>query len=254
MKRFVVMLTFLTRIPIPIKFDVDNIDYVKGVVWTPLIAIIIGVPLFFTGMLSEFLNPYILSVFILAIYLMLSGALHIDGLADTMDAFGSNRGKSRMLEILKDTKMGTFGVLSIVIYCVGMVALIPFAPPFSLLLFPLVGRSAALLCARTNDYAREDGLGKSFVQGARHWHNAISIVLYLGLAYLVVRSIGLQSVLAVVVPALLSVAITWLVVCGMSKKLGGITGDLIGFSIEFTQISFLLFVYIATVIFAQVGV
>ena len=112
MRRFAVMLTFLTRIPIPIRFDVAYEDYVKGVGWTPLIALIIGVPLFFAGMLNVYVHSYILSVFILALYLMLSGALHVDGLADTMDAFGSNRSKERMLEILKDTKMGTFGVLS----------------------------------------------------------------------------------------------------------------------------------------------
>lgn len=247
MKTFAVMLTFLTRIPLPIRFDVQYKDYVNGVGWTPVIALMIGGPLFFADMLDAYVHPFILSVLILAVYLLLSGALHVDGMADTMDAFGSNRDKKRMLEILSDTKMGTFGVLSIVVYCIGMVVLLPVVPRYSLLLFPLVGRTAALLCAKTHGYARESGLGKSFVEGAKFWQVVVSAAAYLILAYVVVWDIRLQSVLAAVLP-LLSVLAVWMIVHGMSKKIGGITGDLIGYSIEVSQILYLLLTYIAVAI------
>ena len=246
------MLTFLTRIPMPIQFDVEYEDYVSAVFWTPIIALIIGAPLYFLQKLSLYIDPYILSVCILALYLFISGGLHLDGLADTMDAFGSNRSRQRKLEILSDSHIGTFGVLSIAIYCLSMFVLITKVPPFSLLLFPLVGRTAALVCAKTHTYARETGLGKSFVEGTKLWYIGFSIVLYAGFAYLVLGRIDAVNILIALIPFVLSVVIIWAIVHGMCKKIGGITGDLIGFSIESTTVLFLLFTYITNLIAAQV--
>lgn len=251
MKRFAVMLTFLTRIPVPIRFDVTDEDYVKGVGFTPLVALIIGVPLFFVRMLDTYIHPYVISVCILGLYLWLSGALHIDGLADTMDAFGSNHGKERMLQILRDPHIGTFGVLSIVVYCVGMVVLVPVVPAYCLLLFPLVGRTCALLCARTHGYARECGLGRSFVEGARWWHVIISLAAYGVLAYAVVAEMSVAYACITLLPFVCSLLITWVFVHRMSKKIGGVTGDLIGYSVEVSQLIYLLLTYATTVIVAQ---
>jgi len=248
MKRFLVMLTFLTRIPIRIKFDVEYKDYVRAVGWMGLIAVIIGLPLYFIDMLDSFIQPYVLSFVILIVYLLLSGGLHVDGIADTMDAVGSNRDSKRMLEILSDTKMGTFGVLSIIVYCVGMVIILPLVPRWSLLLFPLVGRCCALICAKTHRYARESGLGKSFVEGVRVWHIFVCILLYLGLYYLLSGDLLLNSILVSLLPFVLAISIVWLYIHQISKKIGGITGDIIGFSIEVTQLAYLLFVYFTMVI------
>lgn len=251
MRRFVIMLTFLTRIPVPIRFEVTYEDYVKGVGFTPLIALIIGVPLFLVRMLDPYIHPYVLSACILGLYLLLSGALHIDGLADTMDAFGSNSGKERMLQILRDSHIGTFGVLSIAVYCIGMVVLLPFVPAYCLLLFPLVGRTCALLCAKTHGYARASGLGKSFVEGAKWRHVLVSSAAYAVLAYAVVRELRVVHACIALLPFVCSLLITWVFVRRMSKKIGGVTGDLIGYSVEVSQLIYLLLTYATTVIVTQ---
>ena len=252
MKRFAVMLAFWTRIPVKIRGEITYDDYVSGVFWTPFIALMIGVVLYFAGYLSLFIHPYICSVIILFLYLFVSGGLHIDGLADTFDAFGSNRSRQRMLEILKDSHIGTFGVLAVVMYCIVMVVLLPFIPPFGLLLFPLVGRTTALLSAKTHVYARETGIGKSFVEGAKAWHIILSFILYTGIAYLVIGKINTVSVLTALLPPLISISAVWGIVHGMSKKIGGITGDLIGFSIEVSSLLYLFLTYAAVVIITRV--
>ncbi len=178
MKRFLIMLTFLTRIPAKINFDVEYDDYVKGVFFVPFIALIIGAPLYFMDMLDGFINPYALSFLILLTYVYLSGGLHIDGMADTMDALGSNRKRERMMEIMSDPRMGTFGVLTIVMYCLGMIIFIPQVPRASILLFPLAGRGASILCAATHKYAKEQGLGKSYIDGSKGAYILLSVILY----------------------------------------------------------------------------
>ena len=248
MKRFLVMLTFLTRIPAKINFQVEYDDYVKGIIYVPVIALIIGLPLYFLDMLDVYLNGYVLSFLIVLAYIYLSGGLHIDGLADTMDALGSNRSKTRMLEIMSDPRMGTFGVLTIVMYCLGLVLLMPFVPRASILLFPLVGRGCSLLCASTHRYAKEKGLGKSYIDGAKWWHVLICVALYSGIYFALNRGLNINDAIIAFAPVLGAALVAWLFVHGISKKLDGITGDVVGYSVEMSQLVYLGFTYIAVAI------
>ena len=249
MKRFLVMLTFLTRIPAKINFDVEYDDYVKGVFFVPFIALIIGAPLYFIDMLDSFINPYALSFLILLTYVYLSGGLHIDGMADTMDALGSNRKRERMMEIMSDPRMGTFGVLTIVMYSIGMIILIPQVSRASILLFPLAGRAASILCAATHKYAKEQGLGKSFIDGSKGLYVLLSIILYSVLYYLIEGVASYQDALIAFLPLIAAGLFVWILVHNISNKLNGITGDVVGYSVEMSQISYLAFSYIAVIVF-----
>ena len=80
-------------------------------------------------------------------------------MADTMDAVGSRRDRARMLEIMKDSHIGAFGVLAICVYAAGMIILAAQLPYIVIGLYPLVGRTAALMAARAHESARQDGLG-----------------------------------------------------------------------------------------------
>lgn len=121
MKSFMAMLGFFTRIPVHINFEAGEDIFIKGIKHLFLIALIIGVPVGLVFMTGRWTGQYIAAFLSLMLYLFLSGGLHIDGLADTVDAFGSNADKQRMLEIMKDSRIGTFGVLSICVYVAGMV-------------------------------------------------------------------------------------------------------------------------------------
>jgi adenosylcobinamide-GDP ribazoletransferase len=243
MRTFIVMLTFFTRIPIPVRFNVEYEDYVKGIGWVPLISVIIGLPLYWIARFGTIFDQSVISAIVLLVYLFITGALHVDGMADTMDAFGSNRSKERMLEIMKDSRIGSFGVLAIVVYAISMITIIPMVPFSALLLFPLTGRTTALVCAKTNHYARDNGMGKSFVDGASTFHILLAFICY-GITMLLTSAPYIQTL----IPLIIAVSLTALLVKRMSGKIGGITGDVIGFSVEVSQVLYLFVFYIASMI------
>ncbi|MGI5848636.1 MAG: adenosylcobinamide-GDP ribazoletransferase [Christensenellales bacterium] len=245
MKSFQAMLSFFTTIPIRIKFEIDDDLYKKGMKYLFVIALIIGIPVGFAAYLQRWIGSYIAAFISFGLYLVISGGLHIDGLADTMDAFGSNKDRQRMLDIMKDSHIGTFGVLSISVYSIGMVLFIAQANYAVAGLFPLVGRTAALMCARLFYYARPAGTAKCFVDGAKTVYVAVSVLAYIVIVVLfcydfsTLKFDGRHAVI-LFLPYMLSIGAVVLCVLGMSRKLGGITGDVIGFGIEASQLLYLL--------------
>ncbi len=244
MKSFLTMLGFFTRIPVRVNYENGQV-FDKGIKYLFLVALIIGAPVALLFMTGEWTGRYIAAFLSLALYLFLSGGLHIDGLADTADAFGSNAGKQRMQQIMKDSRIGTFGVLAICIYIAGMVLFLAQADYIIAGFFPLVGRTAALLCAKMFNCARQDGLGKSFAQAVKGVHIIWAIAVYTVIALLFcfdfsARAFDFRYMIILFAPYAVSLLITVLTVYNMSKKLHGITGDIIGFCIEESSFIYIL--------------
>ncbi len=170
MKPFILMVTFLTRIPIKINFEMKDDDFRRGIWHIPVIGLLMGTFLYaisyFIGM---YVSPLVNSLIILFLYITITGGLHIDGLADTADAVFSNRSREHMLEIMKDSRIGTFGVLGIGLYLLSMAVLLAEVPE-ACFLFPLAGRSGALIACASNSYARQKGLGKAIIEGTKTRH------------------------------------------------------------------------------------
>ena len=245
MKRFAAMLAFYTRFPIPKNMMSESIDFEKSLGYVPLVGLLIGVGMALCGFVTGNLSLALRAVLMFFLYLLMTGGLHMDGLADTMDAFGSNRSREKMLQIMKDSHIGTFGVLAILVYTLFMVALLPETPFPALLLFPVVGRIAGLLVATCHPYARDQGLGSSFVNAARPIHVLLgSLAVFLVVFLTDALQVRVWSALILLLSYLFSLLLVWLLLLGMSRKLGGVTGDLIGFSIEVSQILFLLLVHL----------
>ena len=245
MKSFAVMLSFFTRIPLKLRFEIDGAVFARGVKYLPLIALIIGVPVGALYALNIWIGPYIAALLSLGAYLLISGGLHVDGLADTMDALGSRRDRETMLTIMKDSHIGTFGVLGIGIYIAGMLVCIANADWAFAGLFALTGRTMALLNARLFPYARESGIGRGFAEGVKTIHVVSSAIFYGLIAALLscnftVWAFSTQRMLVLCIPFAASLAVTAAVTRGIARKLGGITGDVIGFGIEMAQLLYLL--------------
>ncbi|MDD5017330.1 MAG: adenosylcobinamide-GDP ribazoletransferase [Eubacteriales bacterium] len=244
MKSFLLMLSLFTRIPVKAKPEADGARFHMGIKYVFVIALLIGVPVSLVMLLGQWVGPAIAAFAAFLLYLLITGGLHVDGLADTMDAMGSNRDRQRMLDILHDSHIGTFGVLSVCVYAIGMVLLLAHADYVAAGLFPLVGRTAALLIARMSGYAREDGMGRRFVEGVGTGHVIVSVTAYIIIAGLFcvdfsAMAFDIGYAAALFIPFLVSLGTIALVAAGMSKKLGGITGDIIGFSIESAQLMYL---------------
>lgn len=237
MKGFLIMLTFLTRIPIKYPFEFKEEDFTKAIVFMPIIGLLVGGILFTVGLLDNYIDRPILALLIVTAYIFLTGGLHIDGFADTIDGIFSHREQKRMLEIMKDSRIGTFGVIGIVLLLLFMIGLTTYMDLKYLLLVATVGRSCGLFVSSISKYARKDGLGKKFIDYCGKREALIALVLPV-----------LISLLLFPVKALIPIGIAFFaslhITSYIKDKLGGMTGDTIGFVIEGSQMVYMFGLYV----------
>lgn len=153
----------------------------------------------------------------------MSRGFHYDGLSDTADGFGGGWTRERRLEIMKDSRVGSFGVLA-----VGVVLLVQFAllsslqdEPFVLLSTPVWARSSQVLVAVTHDYARKEGTAGDLVRGAKGRHLLV-VLACCAMLLCLLRS------LPVLVGFLGAMAMGVYVGHVSQRKIGGVTGDVLG--------------------------
>lgn len=237
MKSLLLMMTFFTRIPVTYPYDYDEKDFIKGVKFLPVIGLLIGILMYLPTLLAPYIHRPIIIVSIWALYFLLTGGLHIDGLADTFDGIFSYRSKEEMLRIMKDSRIGAFGVLGIVWLLILNLTLAYYTENMLLLLVPVVGRASAVFAASRSIYARSEGMGGAFIESCGTKEGVISIAFSLLLGSMV-------SIKGAIIP----MGITFLGVAMLTKKiskiLGGMTGDTIGATIEISQTLFMLSAYL----------
>ena len=242
-KRFVLMLQFLTTIPIPINMDVNEEDFGKGLVFAPIVGVLLGAVL--AGMhilLTPIFSKNITAALIVVLYIFLTGGLHIDGLGDTCDGIFSHRPKDRILEIMRDSRVGTNAVIGIVtVLFLDWLLLVEQTPPYQiqvLILFPVAGRIGSLIGAGVSRYARSgEGLGKSFIDLCGGKEIFAGLVFYFTIFYIAAGTRGLFAGVFPVVTALILVKV-------LGKKIGGATGDILGAVCELNQTLFLVTAYL----------
>jgi len=116
MKRLILLIQFLTRIPINVKLDVTREDLKKAVIYFPVVGYLIGLILaYFYKFSILYFDKIIIAFLIVTFEIIITGGLHMDGLSDTFDGIYSGRDKDRIIEIMKDSNIGTFGALSMII-------------------------------------------------------------------------------------------------------------------------------------------
>jgi len=247
MKYFITGLQFLTRIHIYKESEWSPENFGRSVKFFPLIGGILGIILvminhFFSDYLpftGHYMPPHVLATLLIICNITLGGGLTCDGLMDTMDGIFSGRGKERMLEIMKDSRIGANGVMAFVLLIILKWSLImdisPQSLPMALLAMPLLGRFAMIIGITIFPYARPDGIGKAFAQYANKYTLYIGLILTL----LVIVPVGKQAILCLAVVSIC----TWLFARFVTKLLGGLTGDIYGAMSELAEI-IVLFVFL----------
>lgn len=221
---------FLTRLPVPGVEDFSPRELSQSAVWFPLVGLVLGAlvaAVIFTcghragapvGLLGAALG--------LLAWVWLTGALHLDGLADLSDALAAaHRDPERFLSVLADPHIGTFGVVSIVVVLVLKVAALSILPGDSLLALPLIlgwARLGPLAWSRWLPPLKP-GHGERF---AWQLHSGWIVVWA---AALLIASVALAPILCLA-PVVLTGWGVWLKV-----RLGGMTGDCLGAGIEATE-------------------
>lgn len=246
LKRFYVMLQFLTTIPMKKQIVLGDEEFGKGLAMAPIVGLIVGSILFGTyELISPYMSQHLISLTILMLYVILTGGLHIDGLADTFDAVFSRRSREKMLEIMKDSRIGTMGVLAMIFLIAFDYILLDhfversatnsnFALTF--ILFPVAGRIGSVTCVSLHKYARKEGMAKSFTDYCTKKELLLSILYAMVICTLIIGKFG-------VVYSLLSFVGAVIISAYFARKLDGITGDIAGAVCELTQLVFLFSVY-----------
>lgn len=230
---FLEAVRFLTTIPIPSR----KAPTAGVMVWSayfPLVGALIGGLLVLASKLLTCLwSAQLVSVILAVVWVVLTGGLHLDGLADTSDAILSRRTRTQKLAIMKDSSVGTFGVLAV--FC-ALLLKASFLNELStalqlqaLALAPALGRWALVQAAFFYPAAREDGMGRSFSEHIRTKDFVIATLLMVGLAFLLLRSWGVVVFGGI-----------WLMAAlinrSFSKALGGLTGDTYGALCEISEV------------------
>mgnify|MGYP001127683900 FL=1 len=229
-------LTFLTKLPWPWRGPADETALARSMFWFPWVGAVLGLIYWgaWAGLHRALPAPAAAAV-LLTLTVWITGGLHLDGLADTADGLGGGRTPAEALTIMKDSRVGAFGVISLILGLVLKFSLfLSMAPQTSgagaLLLFPIISRWSMVLLAYLSPYARaEGGLGQAMTLGVSPRVLLGASLSAGGLSLLILGAPGLVLLAA-------AAALIWLGSLYFQRRLGGITGDILGAANEVAEI------------------
>jgi adenosylcobinamide-GDP ribazoletransferase len=225
MRGLILAIQFLTRLPTPALADFRSEELARSVTWFPLVGLLVGLAVAAGVWLGSRFDPWLGAVFGLAAWVAITGALHLDGLADLADALGaSHRNPERLLAVLADPHVGVFGMVAVVMQLLAKLALLMLAARLELfgllVLIPAWARLGVLAWSRLP--ALKPGLGERYA-----WHAGVWMAWGWGV---------LLSAASLVSPVLLLAPLAILVwYLFLKVRLGGMTGDALGAGVEVTE-------------------
>lgn len=244
MNAFLLALQLLTRLPVKLDESVYDDKTLAGrsLLFYPLVGLIIGLLLVVTSKLllvaGLSANSLVLAALILTVWVGITGALHLDGLGDSADAWlGGYGDPERSLEIMKDPYCGPAAVVSIVLLLIiKFAALSQLAANgwLWLILSPVLARSAIIVLFISTPYVRKAGMGEALAQNLPQ-STAITVLGIVGLLSLVLLGFW-NGLLLLVIVALVIAGLRYL----MLKRIHGTTGDTAGAMIEIIEAAVLI--------------
>ncbi len=241
---FLFALQFLTIIPVKMSGLFNEEKLSQSVIYFPLIGILLGLLLAGLNLIfSFFAVPMILTNTALVVTLIiLTGGLHLDGLADTADAFLSGKKeRENLLEILRDPHIGAMGVLSLISVILLKIALVSSVDEskkgIAIILMCFLSRAALILPLYLFKYARNEGKAKIFFGSLNIKKCILLNTAVLLFSFLVAGWNGVFIFSAVVL-------CTYFFTLRINKRLDGLTGDILGASVELNELLILTVYFI----------
>ncbi len=244
-RSFRVALGLMTLLPAGDLLDATQAERRQSLYLLPLIGLVIGILLWFAWFALP-QSPWLAAMVVLVIWVVLTGALHLDGLADSVDAWmGGHRDPNRTLYILRDPTCGPMAIVALILALglklVSLGTLFQAGAAVFLPAVPVIGRIAIIILYGTTPYVRPGGLGDSLRPEARdrYW-------LFSSLAGSIVVTVFFLGI--VLVPALVAAAVAFFLVrWAAMERLRGFTGDVAGAMIELVEAASLLVVALIVV-------
>ncbi|MHB8056810.1 MAG: adenosylcobinamide-GDP ribazoletransferase [Desulfuromonadaceae bacterium] len=238
MRLILIAFQFLTIIPLPFRFRCEKEDLGRSTAFFPVVGLAIGgVLLFVNWLLSPWIARPLCDALLITLLALLTGALHLDGLADVCDGLAARGGRERFLVVMKDSQVGAVGAVGLVLGILlkwQALAAVPMELKWqALLLFPALARFGQVLTMTGARHARQDGLGAAFAEGAGWTPLFLALATAASVAVILLGGKGLIVMVAVCI-------FTFAGRTFFQRKLGGLTGDTIGCISELNEITALI--------------
>ncbi len=236
LKAYFIAQQFLTRLPCPHSAQLNDKDMGLSVLFYPLIGFLIGLILVTASDLLSFLTPNITAIIILILSIIINGALHIDGLADSADAWLAGGDKEKSLGIMQDPHLGTAGVVATTLLLLSkyviLVEILKQDYWLLMLIASIFARSVPIAFMLWLPYVRTNGIATILIKNLPRRKAKLLLLCIIGfLAWFQLATL------------ILTLFILYLLVRLMNNRLGGFTGDTLGASIEITELSF-MFIFV----------
>ncbi len=224
-KRFFAALTLLTIIPLPAYSPAEE-DIAHGKPFFPLVGLVVGLAAYWIakGMIC-LAPPAIVAGLMVIVLVGASKGFHLDGLADTADGFFSSRSKERIMEIMRDSRIGPMGVFALIsllgLKGAGFFSLALIDLPAAVLFAAIAGRCGLTLHILSSKYARKEGLGKIMFRYKSPLCLIWTLAFMFGTGYFLFANSGI-----IVSAAIVIFVIFWSFYT--HKQINGATGDTLG--------------------------
>lgn len=236
MRGLLAAIGFLTRLPVPVRVFDDADAQARSLAWYPLVGLLIGALLAALAWMLRDVPPLLAAALLLVAWVTLTGALHLDGLADSADAWVGGLGdRARTLEIMKDPRSGPAGVVAVALLLLlkfAALASLPQEAWAALLLAPMLARAALTAAFLTTPYVRSDGLGSCLAAASRR-SGIVALSLSAAFCLLLPDWRGMFGAAMAVL-----VFVLWRHAC--LQRLGGMTGDTCGALTEWVEAAALI--------------
>jgi adenosylcobinamide-GDP ribazoletransferase len=254
---FCVAVQFFTRLPVPEIRDFSNDMLNASARYFPLVGLVVGIVSALALWMSAYLFPMPIAALIaIAVSILVTGAFHEDGLADTFDALGGTVSRERALVIMKDSRLGTYGAAALFISQILRWQALAFLPlPIGILVLlasHAMARAGAVSLMASLPYVRDADDSKSKPIAQELSGGAFMLAMLFGLFPAVTITIVHKQMWPMMLAGLLAV-IAVRIYCAywFKKRIGGYTGDTLGCTEQFGEIAFLL---VACGVLKQIGI
>lgn len=233
-----IALQFLSSLPIRLPGMPTPEELGRSLLFYPLVGLLFGVILWALNIALAGAPLLLHAALLLTVWVLLSGALHLDGLADSADAWlGGFGDRERTLTIMKDPRSGPIAVVTLVLVLLlkyaALLALIEKHQGMALIIVPLIGRAALLGLFLTTTYVRAGGLGQAL---ADHLPRKTGWQVLAVSSVVCVLIAGFNAVVALLLAVVVFIWLRHLMV----RRLGGTTGDTAGALLELLEMSVLV--------------
>jgi adenosylcobinamide-GDP ribazoletransferase len=231
---------FLTLLPIKRSFTTEQIG--RSTVYFPLVGLAIGLVLAGANYVLALVLPAgVVNIILVGLLAFFSGGLHLDGFADTMDGMAGHRTPERRLEIMRDSRIGGIGAISLILLLLSEYVLLNNIPGdlklFALILAPVLSRWVMVNSIAIYPYARPEGLGRSFKDAVTWRQLTVATLIALAVAVALLGVAGLIVLAA-------CWAVGSLVALYLKSRIRGLTGDTYGAINEIATLTVFLMIVI----------